>query len=67
MFLGDQLVFHAAVGEHLFAGKCRTVAACSGDNLQLYIDPDDVMVFTAGKRAGQEKAAPEFAALHAAV
>jgi iron(III) transport system ATP-binding protein len=67
MFLGDQLVFHAAVGEHLFAGKCRTVAACSGDNLQLYIDPDDVMVFTAGKRAGQEKGAPEFAALQAAI
>jgi iron(III) transport system ATP-binding protein len=66
MFLGDQLVFHAAVGGQLFAGKCRTVAACSGDNLQLYIDPDDVMVFAAGKRAGREKAAPESAALRVA-
>ncbi len=57
MFLGDQLVYHAAVGEQLFAGKCRTVAACSGGRLQLYIDPDDVMLFSAGKRVDQETAA----------
>jgi len=66
IFLGDQLVYQAAVGDHLFAGKCRTVAACSGDGLQLYIDPDDVMVFAAGKRAGRGIGAQTSAALRAA-
>ncbi len=52
MFLGDQLIYHAAVGDRLFAGKCRTAAACSGAALRLHVDPADVMVFAGGKRAG---------------
>jgi iron(III) transport system ATP-binding protein len=53
MFLGDQLVYQAAVGDYLFAGKCRTAAACSGGGLQLYVDPADVMVFSGGKRVAE--------------
>jgi len=53
MFLGDQLVYQAAVGDHLFAGKCRTAAACSRGGLQLYVDPADVMVFSGGKRVAE--------------
>jgi iron(III) transport system ATP-binding protein len=60
MFLGDQLVYHAAVGDRLFSGKCRTAAACSGGRLQLHVDPADVMIFAAGRRvgAGAVSAAP---------
>jgi ABC-type Fe3+/spermidine/putrescine transport system ATPase subunit len=66
MFLGDQLVYHAAVGEHLFAGKCRTAAACSGAGLRLYVDPDEIMVFSAGRRAGRASTAEPRAAVGAA-
>jgi iron(III) transport system ATP-binding protein len=58
MFLGDQLIYQAAVGDHIFAGKCRSAAACSGGSLQLYVDSEDVMVFSGGKRVGCETAAP---------
>ncbi|HEY3304156.1 MAG TPA: ABC transporter ATP-binding protein [Candidatus Binatia bacterium] len=59
MFLGDQLICHVAVGDHLFAGKCRTVAVTSGGGVQIHVDPDDVMVFSAGHRIGREEAAAQ--------
>jgi iron(III) transport system ATP-binding protein len=57
MFLGDQLICHFAAGEQLFAGKCRAVAARTGGNVQLSVDPADVMVFSAGKRVARDAGA----------
>jgi hypothetical protein len=65
MFLGDQLICHFAVGEQLIAAKCRTVSARSGSRLNLRVDADDVMVFSAGKRVGRETAASAAPALAA--
>ena len=59
MFLGDQLVCHFAVGEQLFAAKCRSVAARDGGGVHIHIDPDDVMVFSAGKRMGRDTGAAQ--------
>jgi iron(III) transport system ATP-binding protein len=52
MFLGDQLVCQFAAGEQLVAGKCRAVAASPGTSVRLHVEPDDVIVFSAGKRVG---------------
>jgi ABC-type sugar transport system ATPase subunit len=67
MFLGDQLICHFAVGEQLIAAKCRTVSARSGSRLNLRVDADDVMVFSAGKRVGGETAAASASTALAAV
>jgi len=67
MFLGDQSICHFAAGEQLIAAKCRTVSARSGSRLNLRVDTDDVMVFSAGKRVGGETAAASASTALAAV
>jgi iron(III) transport system ATP-binding protein len=55
MFLGDQLICQAAVGEHLLSSKCRSLAARAGGRIYLHVDPGDVMLFSAGKRVCEKE------------
>jgi iron(III) transport system ATP-binding protein len=46
-FLGDQFLYDVKIQDHLFVGKGRIIPAERDGHLCFYVDPADVMVFSA--------------------
>jgi iron(III) transport system ATP-binding protein len=52
MFLGDQFIYDAIVNNQLLVGKSRLAPICADRNLQLYVEPSDIMVFPESEGKG---------------
>lgn len=50
VFLGDQFVYDAAVGDTKLVGKSRAVPKLEAGRLHVYVNPADVMVFAANEK-----------------
>jgi hypothetical protein len=51
-FVGDQFIYDVTVREKALVGKSRVMSSKGNGELNLYVDPADIMVSPATERAG---------------
>ncbi|MFQ5850616.1 MAG: ABC transporter ATP-binding protein [Candidatus Binatia bacterium] len=51
-FLGDQFIYDVVIREHALVGKSRIISTQRNGQLNLYVDPADIMVFPASDNVG---------------
>lgn len=49
-FLGDQFIYDVVIREHALTGKSRMISSQGNGQLNLYVDPADIMIFPASER-----------------
>jgi len=49
-FLGDQFTYDVVIREHALVGKSRAIITQGNGQLNLYVDPADIMIFPASER-----------------
>ncbi len=51
-FLGDQFIYDAVIREHALTGKSRMISSQGNGQLNLYVDPANIMIFPASDKVG---------------